>query len=87
MRVGAVVEGAFYSNFDERNAAGTWTYQTIEDYNAGYPAQLSQRLGTVDTRFSQYQAGFYWSDEFRLHRDVRSASASATSCSRASATS
>src|SRR5687767_8271995 len=70
MRVGAMVEGAFYSNFDERNAAGTWTYQTIADYNAGRPAQYSQRLGTVDTRFSQYQAGFYWSDEFRLHRDV-----------------
>ena len=70
MRVGAMVEGAFYSNFDERNAAGTWTYQTIADYNAGRPAQYSRRLGTVDTRFSQYQAGFYWSDEFRLHRDV-----------------
>lgn len=70
MRVGALVEGAFYSNFDERNAAGTWTYRTIEDFVAGRPAQFSQRLGTVDTEFSQYQAGFYWSDEFRLHRDV-----------------
>ena len=70
MRVGALVEGAFYSNFDERNAAGTWTYRTIEDFAAGRPAQFSQRLGTVDTEFTQYQAGFYWSDEFRLHRDV-----------------
>jgi hypothetical protein len=70
MRVGALVEGAFYSNFDERNAAGTWTYRTIEDFVAGRPAQFSQRLGTVDTEFSQYQAGVYWSDEFRLHRDL-----------------
>ena len=70
MRVGALVEGSFYSNFDERNAAGTWTYRTIEDFNAARPAQFAQRLGTVDTEFSQYQAGFYWSDEFRLHRDV-----------------
>jgi hypothetical protein len=70
MRVGALVEGAFYSNFDERNAAGTWTYRTIEDYLAARPAQFSQRLGTLDTSFSQYQAGFYWSDEVRLHRDV-----------------
>jgi hypothetical protein len=70
MRVGALVEGAFYSNFDERNAAGTWTYRTIEDYIAGRPAQFAQRLGTVDTEFSQYQAGFYWSDEFRVHRDL-----------------
>jgi len=70
MRVGALVEGAFYSNFEERNAAGTWTYRTIEDYLASRPAQFSQRLGTIDTSFSQYQAGFYWSDEFRAHRDL-----------------
>jgi hypothetical protein len=70
MRVGALVEGAFYSNFDERNAAGTWTYRTIEDFLAARPAQFSQRLGTVDTDFSQYQAGMYWSDEFRVHRDL-----------------
>ncbi len=70
MRVGALVEGAYYSNFEERNAAGTWTYRTIEDYLANRPAQFSQRLGTIDTSFSQYQAGFYWSDEFRVHRDL-----------------
>ena len=70
MRVGVLVEGSFYSNFDERNTAGTWTYRTIEDFIAGRPAQFSQRLGTVDTSFSQYQAGFYWSDEFRVHRDL-----------------
>jgi hypothetical protein len=70
MRAGVLFDGAFYSNFDERNAAGTWTYRTVEDYLAGRPQQFSQRLGTVDTSFSQYQAGFYWSDEFRVHRDV-----------------
>ncbi len=70
MRVGALVEGAFYSNFEERNAAGTWTYRTIEDFLASRPAQFSQRLGAIDTSFSQYQAGFYWSDEFRVHRDL-----------------
>jgi hypothetical protein len=70
MRAGLLLEGAYYSNFDERNAAGTWTYRTISDFLAGRPQQFSQRLGTVDTSFSQYQAGFYWSDEYRVHRDV-----------------
>ncbi len=70
MRAGVLLEGAFLSNFDERNAAGTWTYRTIEDFLANRPQQFSQRLGTVDTSFSQYQAGFYWSDEYRVHRDV-----------------
>ena len=70
MRAGLLLEGAFSSNFDERNAAGTWTYRNVDDFLAGRAQQFSQRLGTVDTSFSQYQAGFYWSDEFRIHRDV-----------------
>lgn len=70
MRVGVLLEGAYQSNFDERNAAGTWTYRTVEDFLAGRPQQFSQRLGTVDTSLSQYQAGFYWSDEWRINRDV-----------------
>jgi hypothetical protein len=70
MRAGVLLEAAYFSNFDERNLAGTWTYRTVEDFRAGLPQQFSQRLGTIDTAFSQYQAGFYWSDEFRVHRDV-----------------
>jgi hypothetical protein len=70
MRVGILVDGSYYSNFDERNMLGTWTYRNIEDYRAGLPQQFSQRIGTLDTSFSQYQGGIYWSDEFRVHRDV-----------------
>lgn len=70
MRVGVLLEGAYYSNFDERNKNGTTTYRTIEDFNASRPQQYSIRLGTVDTSFSQYQGGIYWSDEFRVHRDL-----------------
>jgi hypothetical protein len=70
MRAGTLIEGAFYSNFEERNALGTWTYRTLADYAAGLPAQYSQRVGNVDTSFSQYQVGLYLSDEFRVHRDV-----------------
>jgi len=70
MRVGILIDGSYYSNFDERNKDGTWTYRTIEDYNAGLPQQFSQRIGTLDTSFSQYQTGIYWSDEFRVHRDL-----------------
>jgi hypothetical protein len=69
MRVGLLIDGSRYSNFDERNKAGTWTYRTIEDFRLGHPQQFSQRIGTLDTSFTHYQAGIYWSDEFRLHRD------------------
>ena len=69
MRLGILIDHSWYSSFDQRNADGTWTYRTIEDYNANRPMQFSQRIGTLDIDYNQTQVGVYWSDEFRLHRD------------------
>jgi hypothetical protein len=70
MRVGVLVDHSRYSSFDQRNADGTWTYRTIEDYNANLPMQFSQRIGTLDIDYNQTQFGMYWSDEYRIHRDL-----------------
>jgi hypothetical protein len=67
MRVGYLLEGGRYSNFDGRNAAGTFTFMTLDDYRAGRPATFTQRLGEVNTAFNQYNLGFYWSDDVRLN--------------------
>lgn len=69
MRVGLLVDHSRYSSFDERNADGTLTYRTIEDFNANLPMQFSQRIGTLDIDYSQTQVGVYFSDEYRLYRD------------------
>src|SRR6185503_15032286 len=37
MRVGALVEGGLNQNFDARNAAGTFTFSSLEAFNAGIP--------------------------------------------------
>ena len=80
MRVGILIDSAFYSSADERNALGTWTYRTIDDYRAGRPQQFSQRIGTLDIDYRRTQAGIYRSDDFdaprlaRLRRPKRSAS-------------
>jgi hypothetical protein len=70
MRVGVLLDGAWYDSFDERNADGTWTYRNNEDYTANQPMQFSQRIGTLDINYSQFQGAFYWSDEYRIHRDL-----------------
>ncbi len=67
MRVGYLLEGGRYRNFDARNAAGTFTFMTLADYQAGNPATFTQRLGEVNTAFNQYNLGFYWSDDVRLN--------------------
>ena len=69
MRVGLILEADTYANFDERNKAGTFTFTTLENYRLGLPARYTRRDGTLDTKFNQYQLGFYWQDDIRLHRN------------------
>jgi hypothetical protein len=68
MRVGALLEADNFRNFDARNAAGTFTFGSLEAFLAGRPNTFTQRLGQVDTEFTQYQLGVYWQDDVRLHR-------------------
>jgi hypothetical protein len=70
MRVGYLLEGGRYRNFDATNAAGTFTYSSRTAFLAGTPTTFTQRLGQVDTSFSQYQLGFYWSDDIRLNNKL-----------------
>ena len=54
MRVGFLLEGGRYQNFDARNANGTFTYATSEAYELDQPMTFTQRNGQVNTRFNQY---------------------------------
>jgi outer membrane receptor for ferrienterochelin and colicin len=66
MRVGFLLEGGEYKYYDARNAAGTFTFSSIEAFLAGRPTQFTQRLGQVNTNFRQYQLGFFWQDDIRV---------------------
>jgi hypothetical protein len=80
MRVGALLEGGTYKYFDQSNANGTFTFQSLDAYNAilaGTPL-LDQngspllptykiRIGTVNTDFNVWQLGFYWQDDIRVN--------------------
>ena len=56
MRVGALLEGGRYGNFDARNAAGTFTFGSLEAFLAGTPLQFTQRIGQVEHRRSPVPA-------------------------------
>ena len=70
MRVGALFEADNFQNFDARNAAGTFTFGSLEAFLAGRPNTFTQRLGQVDTQFTQYQLGVYWQDDVRIRRTL-----------------
>ena len=68
MRVGMLLERGAFVNTDARNAAGTFTFSSLEAFLAGTPNTFTQRLGELRTAFSQTQLGVFWQDDFRLNR-------------------
>lgn len=70
MRVGFLVNGGRYKNFDARNAAGTFTFSSLEAYSARTPLQFTQRVGEVNTSFTAYQGAVYWQDDIRTTRTL-----------------
>src|SRR5262245_47583044 len=69
-RVGVELFGGRYRYFDARNAAGTFTFSSLDAYRAGTPLQFTQRLGEVNTSFTAYQAAVYWQDDIRTTRTL-----------------
>jgi hypothetical protein len=68
MRVGFLLDGGQYSNFDARNANGTFTFSSFDAYLAGIPTQYTERDGQVQTSFNAYQLGLYWQDDIRVNK-------------------
>ena len=69
-RVGFEIFGGRYRYFDARNAAGTFTFSSLDAYRAGTPLQFTQRIGEVHTSFTAYQAAVYWQDDIRTTRTL-----------------
>jgi hypothetical protein len=69
-RAGMRLEAGAYRQRDARNANGTFTFGSLDDYRAGRPATYTQRLGDLQTSFSQYQFAIYIQDDVRVNRDL-----------------
>jgi hypothetical protein len=69
-RTGVLFEAARFTEFDARNSAGTFTFSSLENYNAGRPDTFTQRLGLAETSFTYYQLGFYLQDDVRINRTL-----------------
>ncbi|HEX5109103.1 MAG TPA: carboxypeptidase-like regulatory domain-containing protein [Vicinamibacterales bacterium] len=70
MRVGLLLEGGLYENFDETNPLGRTTYGSLPEYNIDLKLQHTQRLGTYTSSFTQYQAGMYIQDDIRVNNHL-----------------
>ena len=69
-RAGIDVTGNSYRSDEENNYLGTFTFESIDDYNAGTPRSYTQRLGNPEINYSSVQAGIYLQDDIRVRKNL-----------------
>ena len=70
MEFGAVISGNSYSADEVRNTNGTFTFASLEMYEAGIPTTYTQRTINPNGGYALHQFGWYIQDSYRVNRSV-----------------
>lgn len=70
IRFGSLIEGGWYESDNRTNYLGTFTFTSLEDYEAARPASYTQRIGDPLVDYSHWQAGFYIQDDWRAKANL-----------------
>ena len=69
-RAGFLLEAGRYRSDDVRNYNGTFTFASLDDYEARRPTTFTQRTGDPLVEFSHAQFGWYVQDDLRVARSL-----------------
>ena len=70
MEFGATISGSGYRVDEVRNTNGTFTFASLEMYQAGIPTTYTQRTINANGGYAMYQFGWYLEDSYRVSRSV-----------------
>jgi hypothetical protein len=70
LRAGVEVNGGWWDSTQQSNANGTFTFSTLADFLAGRPRTFTRRVGDPNVSYSQFEAGWYVQDDFRLSKNI-----------------
>ena len=70
IRAGVLLEGGQYQDEERRNATGTFTFASLDAYNAGQPTTYQVNIGNPVVHVSEVQAGFYVQDDYRAAKNL-----------------
>jgi hypothetical protein len=70
IRLGALLEGGTYQSDTRSNYLGTFTFTSLAEFNAGRPANYTRRSGNPRVAYSQWQAGVYVQDDWRVRKNL-----------------
>jgi hypothetical protein len=70
LRTGFLVEAAQIGTDVRKNATGTFTFSSLDAFNAGLPTTFTRNIGDPLVNVSQLQAGVYIQDDYRARKDL-----------------
>ena len=70
VRAGTLVEAGRYHSDSRTNYLGTFTFASMADYEAGRPSTFTQRIGDPLVHLSQWQAGLFVQDDWRVRSNL-----------------
>ena len=70
VRAGTLVEAGRYHSDSRVNHLGTFTFASMADYEARRPSTFTQRLGDPLVHFTQWQAGLFVQDDWRVRSNL-----------------
>ncbi|HUU33865.1 MAG TPA: carboxypeptidase-like regulatory domain-containing protein, partial [Vicinamibacterales bacterium] len=71
IRAGLLFEAGQWDSTQQTNANGTYTFSSLADFQASLARTYTRRVGDPAVSYSQYQAGWYMQDDFRLKRNLQ----------------
>ncbi len=69
-RAGVLIEAGRYRSDDVRNMAGTFTFSSLDAFEASRPTTFTQREGNPLVEFSHMQAAWYAQDDIRINKGL-----------------
>ena len=69
-RTGVQVDASRWRSDDASNYLGTYTFESLEAYEAGRPRSYTQRIGDPNLEYENVQSAFYAQDDYRLRRNL-----------------
>ena len=70
LRTGILVDGGSIRVDDTANYLGTYTFESLDAYEAGRPRSYTRRIGDPLIRYSTLQAGIYFLDDIKVRRNL-----------------
>ena len=70
MRTGLQLNAVRYHSHDAQNYLGTYTFESLAQFNLGRPRSYTIRVGDPNLAYNNVQAGFYVQDDIRVRKNL-----------------